>query len=42
MHQDKADVLYGGGVLVRIGEETLRVRPVLRRLAPPTMLPVRC
>jgi hypothetical protein len=22
MHQDKADVLYGGGVLVRIGEET--------------------
>ncbi|WP_374502939.1 PAS domain S-box protein [Zoogloea sp.] len=35
MHQDKADVLYGGGVLVRIGEETLRVRPVLRRLAPP-------
>ncbi|HRH72940.1 MAG TPA: PAS domain S-box protein [Zoogloea sp.] len=35
MHQDKADVLYGGGVQVLIGEETLRVRPVLRRLVPP-------
>ncbi|WP_347248718.1 PAS domain S-box protein [Zoogloea sp.] len=35
MHQDKDDVLHGGCVLVRIGDETLRVRPVLRRLAPP-------
>jgi two-component system sensor histidine kinase/response regulator len=35
MRQDKAEVLQGGGVLVQLGGQTLRVRPVLRRLAGP-------
>jgi len=35
LRQDKAEVLQGGGVLVQFGEQTLRVRPVLRRLVGP-------
>ena len=38
LRQDKAEVLQGGGVLVQFGEQTLRVRPVLRRLVGPDEL----
>ncbi|WP_161493287.1 PAS domain S-box protein [Zoogloea sp. LCSB751] len=39
MRQDAAEVLRGIGAQVRIGEETLRVRPVLRRVAGPDGVP---
>ncbi|MBS0356564.1 MAG: PAS domain S-box protein [Proteobacteria bacterium] len=39
MRQDAADVLRGMGAQVRIGDETLKVRPVLRRVAGPDGAP---
>ncbi|RTL37896.1 MAG: PAS domain S-box protein, partial [Rhodocyclaceae bacterium] len=39
MRQDAADVLRGMGAQVRIGDATLKVRPVLRRVAGPDGAP---